>query len=296
MRHCRRTHFSRFDFLLEILHRNVLPEVPVEIYHNRVDTTQSIEQSGEIVIIRNLSGPLLPVYPQPLLQKSIHECRPIDIGISKTMSIEITGSSSELTAHRNRFEQSHLPFQPIAKYPYLFPQTGGRCRLPVSFGKHGNIFPFLGIPVDNSQHIFQHWEITIVQSLFQQKRNRRIINILWSQPEMDKLFISLQMQFVEFLFNKILDSLHIMISNRLYRLHFFGIGLRKIGIYLAQRRKQIRIYPRELRKRQFAQCNEILDFDPYPIPDKCPFRKIKRQIFHLIAIAAIDRRYSREWW
>ena len=54
---------------------------------------------------------------------------------------------------------------------------------------------------------------------------------------MDKLFISLQMQFVEFLFDKILDSFHIMISNRLYRLHFFGIGLRKIGIYLAQRRE-----------------------------------------------------------
>ena len=178
VRHCRRPHFSRFDFLLEILHRNVLPEVPVEIYHNRVDTAQCIEQSGEIVVIRNLSGPFLPVYPQPLLQKSVPESRPVDIGISKTMSIEITGSSSKLTTHRNRFEQSHLPFQPIAEYPYLFPQTGGRCRLPVSFGKHGNIFPFLGIPVDNSQHIFQHREITIVQSLFQQKRNRRIINIL----------------------------------------------------------------------------------------------------------------------
>ena len=73
-----------------------------------------------------------------------------------------------------------------------------------------------------------------------------------------------------------------------------GIGLGKVLINSPQLREKVVVYPRELRQRQLAQGNKVLYLDPYPIPDKSPLRKIKRQIFHLAAVAAIDRRYSRE--
>ena len=99
---------------------------------------------------------------------------------------------------------------------------------------------------------------------------------------MDKLLIGLEVQLVEFLLEEIFDRLYIVVGDRLNRLYPGGIVLGKVLIDCPQGREEV------------AQSDKVLNLDPYPVPDKSPLRKIERQIFHLVAVAAIDRRYSRE--
>ena len=52
-------HLTRLDLLLEILHGNILPKVTVQVDQDRINTLQAIENSRQIIIIRDLGSPFL---------------------------------------------------------------------------------------------------------------------------------------------------------------------------------------------------------------------------------------------
>ena len=54
MRHGTGTYFTRFNLLLEIFHRDVLPEVAVHVNHNGIDAFHRIKNGSQIIIIRDL--------------------------------------------------------------------------------------------------------------------------------------------------------------------------------------------------------------------------------------------------
>ena len=49
--HGRRTDFSLLDFLLEVLHRDVLPHVAVKVYQDGVYTSHGLKERSEIVVV-----------------------------------------------------------------------------------------------------------------------------------------------------------------------------------------------------------------------------------------------------
>ena len=86
---------------------------------------------------------------------------------------------------------------------------------------------------------------------------------------MDKLLVSLQTaDFVKLLFDEIFHSLHVVVGHRLDFLHATGISLRESDVNVAQTPEQCMVETYQLRQRQLAQSDEVLDFHAYPVTDK----------------------------
>ena len=60
MRHGRRADFACNGFLFEEAHRNVAPNITIEIDQNRIETTDSIEQFCDVIVWLDLSRVRVP--------------------------------------------------------------------------------------------------------------------------------------------------------------------------------------------------------------------------------------------
>ena len=95
---------------------------------------------------------------------------------------------------------------------------------------------------------------------------------------------------VETLLDEIFDSLNIMIRDSLNILNTAGIVLREIQVDVAQLGKEVMGESGQLRQRQFAQCDEILNLYPYTVADECILREKLREGSGLSTVAAVNRR------
>ena len=235
MRHRTRSHLSGFYLLLEIFHRDVLPEITVHIDHHRIDTLHGIEDSRQIVVVRNLRCIFLAFQSQFLCNKLISECFPIIFGISHMVCIIISGCTAEFSSYRASLQSSQLTFQAINKNHNFLSQASWRCRLTVSFGKHRNGFPFSSIRLQLRNQFFNQRIINLLQCFLDRKRDRCIVNILRSQSKMNKLFVLFQStQLIKLFFQEILYGFHIMVSHTFNILDTLRIGFRKITVDIAQ--------------------------------------------------------------
>ena len=119
MRHGTRSHFSGFNLLLEILHRDVLPEVTIHIDHNRIDTLHTIKNSRKVIIVRNLCSIFFTLQSQFLCNKPITELFPVILRISYMMCIVISGSTTKLSGNRTCLQHSQLTFETVNEYHHF---------------------------------------------------------------------------------------------------------------------------------------------------------------------------------
>ena len=56
-------HLSSFDLLLEVVHRDILPEVAVKVYHYGIDALECIEYLAQSVVVADLGGILFTLIP-----------------------------------------------------------------------------------------------------------------------------------------------------------------------------------------------------------------------------------------
>ena len=248
MRHCAWTNLSGFNLLFEILHRDILPEVTVHVNHHRIDALHCIEDGGQIVIIGNLSRIFFTLQAQLLCDKFIAESFPVILRISHVMRIVITRSATKFSGYRASLQRSQLTFQTVHEHHHLFSQTSGRSRLPVRLGKHRDIRPLFRIRTELGYQFLYLRIIHLLQSLFHRQRNRSIVNILWSQPEVDKFFVIIHStQLVKFFFQEILHSLHVMIRHAFNILDASGVGFGKVTVDVPQCLEHALIHPFQLR-------------------------------------------------
>ena len=95
MWHGGRAHLTFFNFLLEIVHRDVTPNVPVEIENDVVDTLHRIENGSVVIVMRNLGGVLRTFQPKFFFAKFIGKLLPVDSWIGHKMRIEIAGCTAK---------------------------------------------------------------------------------------------------------------------------------------------------------------------------------------------------------
>ena len=216
MRHSARTNFSGFDLLLEVLHRDILPEVTVHIHHNGIDTLHCIKNSRKVIIVRNLRCILFTLQPQLLCNKSVTELFPIVLGICNMMCIVISGSATELGSNRAGFQCCQLTFQTVNEHHHFFTQAGGRSRLTVSFGKHRDICPVRCVCFQLCNQFFNQRIVDLFQCFFDRKGNRRIVDILRSQSEVDEFLIVIHpAHLVKFFFQEVFYCFHVVVSHTL---------------------------------------------------------------------------------
>ena len=98
--HCTRSHLAGLDLLFEVLHRDIHPEVAVEIDNDGIDATNSIEDGRQRVVVTNLSRILFALQAQFLTNEAIGKRTPVVVGISHMMSVEVTCSTAKLSRKR----------------------------------------------------------------------------------------------------------------------------------------------------------------------------------------------------
>ena len=124
MRHCTGANFAGLDFLLEILHRDVHPEIAVEVDNNCINATDCIEHTTHLVVIGYLGGVLLTLKSQFLADKAIAELSPIIVGISHMVGIEVSRCTTELCRHGHLLQRVQLLLQTIDEHHDFLSQPG----------------------------------------------------------------------------------------------------------------------------------------------------------------------------
>ena len=163
--------------------------------------------------------------------------------------------------------------------------------------EHWHIAPSLSIVVQLLNELFKQGDICLIECLFNGQRHRGVVDVLGSKAEVDEILEGVYIGFtrraqdvVETLLDEILDSLNIMIRDSLNILNTAGIVLREIQVDVAQLGKEVMGESGQLRQRQFAQCDEILNLYPYTVADECILREKLREGSGLSTVAAVNRR------
>ena len=178
MRHRTGTYFPCFDLLLEIFHRDILPEVAVHINHDGIDTLHGIEDSTQVIIVGNLSGVLFSFQAKLFCNELITESFPVVCRIGYVVCIVVTGCTTKLSSDRTSLQCSQLTVQTIHEHHHFLTQTSRRSRLTVSLCQHRDVRPFFRIRVELSNQLFNQRIVNLFQCFLDRKRNRRIVDIL----------------------------------------------------------------------------------------------------------------------
>ena len=262
MGHGAGANLARLDLLLEVLHRDVLPEVAVHIHHDGVDAFHGIKDGAKEIVVGDLRGVLLALQSQPLSHKTIAEGYPVHIGVGHMVCIEVARGTAELGSNGQRLQEVQLLLKTIGKYLYLLTQAGGRCRLAMRLCQHRDVFPLLGIGLQLGNKLFQQGIIDLCQRFLHGERHGRIVDVLRRQSEMDELLVGHPFGFfVELFFQEILYGLDVVIGDSLKLLHAAGIVLREL---LPDETDVKRFF----RKKQSHECREVLTLHTHPITDE----------------------------
>ena len=178
VRHRTGAHLTGFNLLLEVLHRDILPEVAVHINHHRVDALHGIKDGRQIIIVGYLGSILLTLQAKFLGNELVAERFPVILRISHMMSIVITSGTTELCCQRTSFQCCQLPFQAVDKDHHFLSQTGRRSRLSMCLGEHRDSRPLFRISPELCYQFLNLGIVHLLQRLLYGQRNGRVVNIL----------------------------------------------------------------------------------------------------------------------
>ena len=102
MGHRRGAYLASTDLLLEVIHRDIHPEVPSQINEDDIDAGEDIEECRHLVVIGDLRGEgftLQAETPDELPCKAL----PVMLGIGYDVGIEVPCRSPELRRVGNTF-------------------------------------------------------------------------------------------------------------------------------------------------------------------------------------------------
>ena len=207
--------------------------------------------------------------------------------------VVVARCAAELGCQRAAVEHGELLLEAVGKHLDLLAEARGRGRLAVRLGQHGNVFPLLRVSVELRDEFLNLRHVDLGEGVFEHEGERRVVDVLGREAEMDKFLETFQAaDSVELFFNEILDGFHIVVRHAFDVLDAGGIFLRKLLVDAAQAGKQIVGKSLKLRQRQFAKRDKILDFHADAIFHQSIFRKIISQGFGFAAVASVDRRHG----
>src|SRR5437868_6121722 len=96
MRHSRRSDFSFLNPLLEIIHRNVLPNITAKVNENGIDPFQVIKKSSQVIVVLNLSCWMASAQSE-MMTKFFSEFIPVNFRIGNMVGIKVSARSAKLS-------------------------------------------------------------------------------------------------------------------------------------------------------------------------------------------------------
>ena len=273
--HRTRPYLTGLDLLLEILHRDIHPDIAVEVDDNRVDTTHRIKQRTQPVIVGNLGGVLLALQAELLTDETVAKVLPVVLRICHMMGVVVACGPTKLSRQGDILQSIELLLQTIDEHHDLLTQTGGRCRLTVRLGEHRNLSPLLSIVVQHLNELLDTRDIHLLQSLLHREGHTGVVDILRGETEMDELLIGIKTtDLIELLLDVVLHGFHVVIGHLLNLLHALGVGRGKLSIDTAQTLEERSVETLQLRKGKLAQGDEILNLYTDAVTNERILRKI----------------------
>ena len=142
----------------------------------------------------------------------------------------------------------------------------------MSLCQHRDVCPLIGIRTQLGNQLLQLGIVDVVECILDGKGHRRIVDVLRSQSEMNKLLVGFQSSdAVELFLDEVFNGFHIVIGHALYLLHAGSIRLREITVDISECFKQVVVDAVQLRQRKFTQRDKILYFNLHTVFDKCIF-------------------------
>ena len=111
---------------------------------------------------------------------------------------------------------------------------------------------------------------------------------------MYELFVLRQTVCIEVFLYEIFHSLHIVVCSLFDVFYLFGIFSSEIPVQVAQKFVFAAVEIFQLRNGIFCKFDEIFNFDPNAVSNKCVFRKIFSKFLCLRIVASVYRTYSHE--
>ena len=222
----------------------------------------------------DLRGVLRAAETQRLAHEPVGESHPVVLRIGCAVGVEVARGAAELCRNGDIVEHGQLLFDTLDEDHEFLPERRRRGGLSVCACQHRNFAPLLGKRRQFVADLLDDGIVDACHRLFQRERDGRIVDVLRGEAEMHELLVGLQSQGVHFLLDNVLDGFYVVVRYRLDFLHPLGVGGREIEVEGAQGGEFRMVDAGKLRKRQFAQRDEILHFDADAVADKCLFRKI----------------------
>ena len=238
----------------------------------------------------DLGGRARAEQPQRAVDEPVGEGDPVDPGVGHPVGVEVARGPAELGRERHRAQLRQLGVQPLDEDVELLAEAGRRGRLAVSAREHRDRLPLARLGVELLQNGGQRGLEHLGPGLLQRKRQSGVVDVLRGQAEVDVLAPGLQAELVELFFEPVLDRLDVVVGDFLDVLDPLGVGRVEAGVELAQPVEVPRVDAGELRQRQPAERDEVLDLDPHPVADQRGFGEVVRQALGLAAVAPVDRR------
>ena len=167
VRHGTGSHFTRLDFLLEIIHGNVRPNVAAQINQDGVDALQVVKVGRQVVVVFDLRGGEGAVQSQGFRDELIRKRMPILIWIGGVVGVEIARSTTEFSAKGNARQEHALLVDPCLKHANFLAQTGRGGGLTVGARQQRNGAPGSGGIGQKIHHLVQQREVYLLVEILQ---------------------------------------------------------------------------------------------------------------------------------
>mmetsp|Transcript_134164 Transcript_134164/g.261288 ORF Transcript_134164/g.261288 Transcript_134164/m.261288 type:complete len:214 (-) Transcript_134164:429-1070(-) len=182
VRHCAGSDLSSHYLLLEVIHRNVGPDVAAQVQQDRVDALNSVEDGPHVVVVLNLRCVLLSLQAKLVLAKSVSKRSPINTGICHQMCIHVASGSSKLAAMRNLPKEFLLRLQALNEYLEFLGKVSWRGGLSMCSRQHWHI-QFRKFAFECLHKLVQAWDVSLFHGVLQQQGNRGVVDVLTSERE-----------------------------------------------------------------------------------------------------------------
>ena len=287
VRHGRGTHLVLVDFLAEILHGNIGPDVAAKVNQDGVDAPQAVEQGSQVVVVLDLGGGEGPVQAQRGYE-SVAESNPVDIRISHLVGVHVARSAAELGGIRQAGKLAKLLFEPHHEDLEFLAHAGRGSRLAVCLGQHRDVLPGFCIGLENVQNFLQHRQIDLFHGFLEHQWLGGVVDVLRGQAEVDELAEPLQAHLLQLLLDEVFHGFYVVVGHLFNVLYPLGLVRGHVPVNGAQVFETGAVEVFQLGQGNAAQGDEVFDFHPHAVADKGKLAEIRSQDLGLGCIAAVD--------
>ena len=171
---------------------------------------------------------------------------------------------------------------------------GGRGGVAVGVGQQRHGVAVVGQFAEFRHEFVDGGVVHFVGGGLEAVGGRGVVDVLRGEAEVDEFTFVAQFQRVHLLLDEVFDGLDVVVGGLFDLLDAFGVAQREVLVDVAQGGVVSFVKVGELRKGQFAQGDEVFDFDLYAVADQGKFRKVVAQLIDFAAVASIDGRNGCE--